>query len=135
MDLFDFETRWYRVLTRALVPAGVLGGSGDHLDPGELFRDECRAGPWYSVLVIRLALWVVWFSPVFLGMGLHLFGGLDAEARAEALERLLKSPRFLVRVPLGFLKIECCTLVLGDRRVMAYLGAYGVEPAAPSPAV
>ena len=36
MQLRAFEQRWYRVIARALLPAGVLGGTTDHRDPAAL---------------------------------------------------------------------------------------------------
>ena len=127
MHLFAFEQRWAHVIANALLPASALGGAVAAAEAGALIEEDCEEAPWYAAIVARLALWIVWLAPPFVGRGLHTFGGLDADAREAVLEQLLKSPRFVVRSSLYLLKLVVCTLLLGNPRALAHLGAYGLD--------
>lgn len=125
MRIFPFERRWAAVVSRSFVPAGALGGVVDDVDPGALFADDCAAAPWVSVAPIRLALWLVWLWPL-VRRG-RTFGHLTNEQRETLLESLLGSQVALVRMLVMFLKLICVSLVLGDRRALAAIGAYGMR--------
>jgi hypothetical protein len=124
MPLYAFEVRWAEIVGRTLAPRGALGGVVDDLALGVLFDGECRASPWYAALVFRASLWLTWFAPLVLYGRLRTFAGLDETAREDVLERLLASRRYVVRSTALFLKLTICTLVLGDPRALARLGAY-----------
>ena len=126
MRLRAFERRWASEVARAFVAPGALGGAVDDVDAGALFAEDCAAVPWVSVVPVRLALWLVWFWPLF-GRR-HTFGALPPEGREDVLERMLHSRIALVRTLVSFLKLICVSLVLGDRRALAAIGAYGMRP-------
>ncbi len=124
MRLRAFERRWAAEVSRAFVAPGALGGAVDDVDAGALFAEDCAASPWVSAAPIRLALWLVWFWPLLRG---RTFGGLSPEGREDVLERMLHSRVALVRMLVTFLKLICVSLVLGDRRALAAIGAYGLR--------
>ena len=124
MRLRAFEVAWARTIGRTLLPPGLLGGAVDHVDLGREVENECAQSPWYAALVVRAALWLTWFAPLFLLRRLRTFGGLDAHRRQEVLECLLASPRNAVRATATLLKLTFCVRLLGDERVFAEIGAY-----------
>ena len=127
MKLRAFERRWADTVARSFVPRGALGGAVDDLDAGALFADDLAASPWMPAAGIRIALWLVWLSPLF-RRG-RTFGALDEEEREAALERLLESRSDTVRLLLMFLKLICVSLILGDLRALRRLGAYDLRAA------
>lgn len=124
VSLLPFELDWVRVITRALLPSGALGGSMAGIDTGARFEEEMRRSPWYAALALRFSLWLTWLAPLWMFRRAHAFGGLDADEQVALLERLLKHRRYPVRMALTFLKLTLCTLALGDERVLLALGAY-----------
>jgi hypothetical protein len=126
MRIRGFEQRWAREVSRAFVGPGALGGVTADLDPGALFAEDCASVAWVSVLPIRLALWLVWWAPLF--RHAHTFGGISEEQREKLLEDLLHSNVALVRMMVTFLKLICVSLLLGNARALAQIGAYGMRP-------
>jgi hypothetical protein len=126
MRLAAFERRWASEVARTFVAPGALGGAVDDVDAGALFAEDCASSPWVSVAPIRFALWLVWFWPLF-RRG-RTFGALPLDGREVVLERMLDSRVALVRMVATFLKLICVSLVLGDRRALAAIGAYGMRP-------
>jgi hypothetical protein len=124
MELWPFEQRWARVIGRALLPVGLLGGTVDDVDIGEKWADECRRSRWDAALLLHVSLWLAWLAPLWMGRALRTFGGLDDQARVEVLEALLKSRRYLIRMAALFLKITACQIVLGDERALKQISAY-----------
>jgi hypothetical protein len=125
MRLMGFERRWAGEVARSFIGPGALGGAVDDLDAGALFAEDCAAAPWISTVPIRLALWLVWFWP--LPRRRRTFGRLSNDAREQVLEAMLDSRVALVRMLVTFLKLICCSVLLGDRRALAALGAYGMR--------
>lgn len=123
MRLFAFERRWAGAIARSLVPAGTLGGTTDGLDAGALLADDCVGAPWHSVLLLRMAIWMVWLAPLRRG---RLFGGLDEPARVAVLERLLHGP-YVVRSALLYFKLTSLSVLLGREPALARIGAYGLR--------
>jgi hypothetical protein len=117
------------VIGRSIVPPGTLGGTTDHLDLGERFREECAAPPWYSGTLLRFSLWLAWWSPLFVIGRWRTLGGLDEADRTRVLEALLKSPRHNLRLAVTFLKLTACILALGDMPTLERLDAYGLGAA------
>ncbi len=85
-----------------------------------------RPGTWGSLF--RASLWLTWLAPLWLLGRVRTFGGLDGATRVALLERLLKHPRYTVRMTGLFLKLAICTLLLGDEATLAGLGAYRLPP-------
>ena len=124
MKLRQFEVRWAETIGRTLLPRGVLGGVADGVELGEEFRRECLEPPWYSALLLRLSLWLAWFSPIFFLRRFRTLGGVDAAAREAALEKLLVSRSYYLRLAAMFLKLTACTLLLGEEPTLLRIGAY-----------
>jgi hypothetical protein len=124
MQMAPFEIDWARAIARALVPAGALGGALDGIDAGTRYAEECAASPWHVGLLLRASLWLTWLAPLWLWGRPRSFAGLDAEAQATLLEKLLAHPRYLVRTATVFLKLVLCQVLLGDEATLAQLGAY-----------
>jgi hypothetical protein len=119
-----FERRWVQTIARALVPPDALDGALDGIDVGARYDEELRSSPWTAALVLRLAVWATWLSPMWLRARPQTFGGLDEAARVALLERLLKHRVYPVRMMMMVLKLTLCQLLLGDTATLAQLGAY-----------
>lgn len=130
MKLRAFEVRWAAAVGRALLPPGLLGGVVDDVDLGGRFAEDLAASPWEAALMTRLALWLVWLAPFWRRGRLSGFGALARDEQEALLEQLLVSPTYLVRTAALFLKLSLCTLLLGDVRALARIGAYGLGAAA-----
>jgi hypothetical protein len=136
MKLRAFEVRWAAVIGRALLPPGLLGGVVDDVDLGARFAEDLAASPWEAALMTRLALWLVWLAPLcpLLWRGrFSSFGALARNEQEALLEQLLLSPTYLVRTAALFLKLSFCSMLLGDVRALARIGAYGLGAAATPP--
>jgi hypothetical protein len=125
MKLLGFEQRWADVIGRVLVPRGALGGVMDALDAGALFAEDCASSPAMAALSIRLALWAVWFAPLF-KRG-RTFGGLSPVKREETLEAMLVSRVQLMRMLAQLVKLVMVSQLLGDLRALKSMGAYGLR--------
>ncbi|RMG17761.1 MAG: hypothetical protein D6729_08245 [Deltaproteobacteria bacterium] len=136
-----FERRWAEIVLAAFAPpaATALGeGSGEangalQPRPGEVrylesYETMRSHGTRLSAFGLRLAVWIVVWSPPFLGLGLCLFPTLTPERRALALERLLHSKRFLVRELTLLLKIVAAMALFGTPSIRARSG-YDRAPA------
>jgi hypothetical protein len=124
MELRRFEVRWAGEIGRALLPPGLLGGAVDSLDLGAALYRECLGHPWYSALIVRISLWLTWFSPLFRLGRIKTFGGLDGGTREKLLEALLASPIYVVRATLFYFKLTACLVLLDDEAVLRRIGAY-----------
>jgi hypothetical protein len=124
MQLWSFEVRRARVIGRALLPPGALGGVVDDADLGALWQDETRRSRWDGAFLLRVSLWLAWWAPLWMLGKFSTFGGLDEKSRVEVLEKLLKSRRYLVRMAALFLKLTATSLLLGDERALRQLQAY-----------
>src|SRR5262245_19357768 len=118
------EERWARVIGRALLPQGLLGGVVDDVDLGARWSDECRRSRWDGAFLCQLSLWPTWLAPLLMFRRFSTFGRLDDNDRVEVLEAILKSPRYRVRMAALFLKLTAASLLLGDERALKQLGAY-----------
>lgn len=128
MNIAAFERRWAQAIGRALVPAGALDGATDGIDIGARFAEECAGSPWYAALAFRASLWLTWLAPVWMLGRPRTFGGVDGATQVALLERLLKHPRYVMRMSVFVLKLAVCTLLLGDEPTLAQLGAYKLAP-------
>jgi hypothetical protein len=133
MALTSFELRRAALIARTFVPKGVLGGATDELDAGPLIREDDACSPWHASLLLRAALWMVWFAPLWTFTGFSTFGGLSEEARAALLARLLRHEAYSVRQSMMYLKLVSCSVLLGSVQVLEHVGAYRMGKA-PQPA-
>jgi hypothetical protein len=72
-----------------------------------------------SRLGLRLALWVVALSPLFVLGRLCTFTGLAPKERTALLDRLLEHGSFAVRESTFLLKTAACLALLGSQSVRA----------------
>jgi hypothetical protein len=121
MRIFAFERRWARVVGRSLIPPGSLPAPADERDLGEAFAAQLRLAPWWSALVMRLSVWMVWFAPL---TRLKTFEGLSGPDREALLERLMAARAYEIRELMTLLKLAMCIGALGDLRVLTALEAY-----------
>lgn len=128
MNLWRLEQHHASVIGRALIPAGLFGGLRDHVDLGAALAAHVRTMPWWTAIIMRLALWIIWLAPPFLGLGLRSFGALAPDQRVHALETLLVSPVFEVRQLCDLLKLMYCMSYFGDEAMLRHLGAYRLAP-------
>jgi hypothetical protein len=140
MKLTRFEGRWAEAVGRTLLPKGICQGALDHVDAAAYFDQELSSSAWYVALLLRLALWLTWWSPPFVLGRWHTFGGLSEAERAETLERLLTARLYELRMAVNMLKITFCGVMLGERQYLEQLNAYGLAegprlPEAVPPAV
>jgi hypothetical protein len=129
VTLRAFEVRWAAAIGRAFLPNGLLGGVVDDVDLGARFAEDLAASPWEAAVTTRLALWLVWLAPLcplFWRRRLSTFGRLVPPDQAALLEQLLLSRSYLVRTAALFLKLSFCSMLLGDVRALARIGAYGL---------
>jgi len=129
MALRGFERRWAETIGRTIAPRGVLGGVVDDVNLGACFAEEHADSPWQAAFLLRLSLWITWLAPLFVIGRFHTFGGLGEADRIRMLDHLLESKRYYIRLAALFLKLETTTLLLGDERALAQLGAYGMGEA------
>lgn len=136
VKLTGFEVRWAESIGRALIPRGAAGGTCDAVQVGPALDREVRASTWYIAVLLRFGLWVSWLCPPFVLGAWRSFGGLSEADRALALERLLGSKVYAVRMAINFLKISLCGLILGEPAFLQRLDAYGLgAPQRVAPAV
>lgn len=121
MRIFAFERRWARVVGRALIPAGSLPAPSDERDLGDAFASQLALAPWWSAIVMRLSVWMVWLAPL---TRLKTFEGLSGDEREALLERLMASRLYAVRELMTLLKLSTCISAIGDLRVLTSLEAY-----------
>ena len=127
MALLSFEQRWAATVARCFVPRGVLGGTTDDIDPGPIIASDYDADPWHAALLLRASIWLVWLAPLWRLFRLRTFGGLDEPAREALLEGLLYHRSYAVRQMANYLKMISCSVLLGNRRVLAHLEAYRLD--------
>lgn len=131
MKLPAFERRWAAEIGRALIPADTFGGRCRVDDLDERFGRQAATMPWWSGILLHLALFVVWFGPPVLLRRLATFGGLSPDDRVELLERLFAVRAYAIREMVLILKLNVCVIILGRPEVFSYIGAYDAGPARP----
>ena len=124
MTLRPRAVRRVRAIGEAMIPATTFGGLAGTRDIGKEVARHAEESPWEVALVLRLAIVLVWLSPLFVLGRARTFGGLDAAARVACLESLLGSNRYLVRQLMLILKMSICMAVLGCADVLERIGAY-----------
>lgn len=134
MKPFAFERRWL-----AAIFATVLPGSDDPRFPlgasalgVERYVDALvRAAPRGFVSGLRVCTWLLQLCPPFVLGRFVCFTALGQDARAELLERLTRSDRYLVReLPMLF-KTAACLGLCGLPDVQRRIGIHPVDVAAP----
>ena len=134
MKLLAFERRWAAEIGRAIIPADTFGGHARVDDLDQRFGRQADTMPWWSGILLRLAILVAWFAPPVLLRRLRTFGGLSPDERVAFLERLFALRSYLVREMVLVLKMNVCVVIMGRREVLSYLGAYDLgEPRAKAP--
>ena len=130
MTLTGMERRWAEIIGRTMLPKGILGGVVDEVSPGDRYAEETRTTASAPVAFLyRVALLMVWFCPPFMLTRACTFGSLSEAERVQALEALLSSRIYEVRMIATVLKITVCGTVLSERAVLVKLNAYGLAEA------
>jgi hypothetical protein len=124
MNLFDFELRWFEIVGRTLLPPETLDGRTAGIDLRAHGAEQVGRSPWWSALMVRLALWLVWCAPLFVLGRPRSFGALDEAARLRCLEALFHSRYYALRETTMILKMHVCFALLGEPPVLRRLGAY-----------
>lgn len=124
MQLFDFEQRWFEIIGRTVLPPTTLDGRTAGIDLKGLGTAQVARSPWWSAILVRLALWLVWCAPLFVLGRPRSFGALDEEARLRCLEALFHSRYYALRETTMILKMHVCFALLGEQPVQRRLGAY-----------
>jgi hypothetical protein len=128
MRLWQFEIAWARVIASAFLRPGVLGGAAEGRDLGGRIAEQVAGAPWFAAIVVRLALWLVWFAPLFTVRAFRTFGGLDEERREACLDALMHSDLYEVREVLKIYKLNLTLALIGREEVLAHIGAYDLGP-------
>jgi hypothetical protein len=126
MKLLRLEQHRVGIIARALMPVGVLGGLTDNRDLGAEIGRQVALTPWYSAIVVRFAVWLVWFAPLWRMARLRTFGSLPLDVQYECLDKLARSNQYWVRESLMLMKLTTCMVAVGDTKVLTYLGAYNL---------
>jgi hypothetical protein len=122
MKAFGFEQRRAEIIGRTIIPSESFNGLAGQQPIGSHFGYQVASTPWYSSLVMRLAILFVWFAPLF--VHLRTFGGLSVEKKHAWLERLSESNNYAVRQMMALLKMCFCFAVIGNTTVLKHLEAY-----------
>lgn len=99
MRFLPFERRWIRGSMEAFLPPGGSGltlaaGEADYVGAAETFGTHANLR---GALGLRLAVWLVALSPVFLLGRFCAIDSLELAVRSELITRLLSHPVYPVR--------------------------------------
>jgi len=125
MKLFGFERRFARAILEAFAPSDSTVGLRPR--PGEVdFVDALerigRASTARARLGLRAAILVLTFAPLYTRTGLRTMAGLEPRARAALLDKLLDSPRFVLRELTTLLKLQASIALLSTPSIRARSG-------------
>ncbi|RME56996.1 MAG: hypothetical protein D6795_00265 [Deltaproteobacteria bacterium] len=125
MKFFSFERRWLLGIFETILP----GETNDRLEigardlPMAAFLDDFLAhAPWRMRAGLRVALWVVQFSPLFLLGRLSPFTRLSLEEGERCLTRLGENRSYLLRELPLLLKMVACMGFCGHPEVQRRIG-------------
>jgi hypothetical protein len=118
------EQRRADFISRVILPKGALGGTTDDCDLGAEIGRQFSLTPWWSAIITRIGILVVWYSPLFLLGKLRTFGSIAVEQQQAILQQLAHSPNYWVREMSMILKMNACNAGMSGEAVMRYLGAY-----------
>lgn len=138
-----FEERWAVAALSSFAPETDAGADAGLLTPrpGETdyegaLRTMVQGSNLLGRLGIRLAIWLVAFSPFWALRRLRTFAGLEQHQRTELLHRLLEHPAYAVRELTLLLKVVTCMALLRPGPVRARtaydLPAEAVLPGSPA---
>jgi len=88
--------------------------------------------PWWSAILTRLGIALVWYAPFFLLGRFGTFAKLGLDEKHKLLDRFARSKNYWLREIAMILKMNACTAGMANAETMTYLGAYdfGRAPAA-----
>ncbi len=135
MRLWRFERRWLVEVFQTILPSRAdpqlsLGAADLPID--RFIDDLTMHAPRRLVLGLRLALWVVVFSPLVLSRRLRTFFGLGRADRVALLDRLRQSRWYLLRELPVLLKSVACLGYCGHPAVQAQIGIRPIDERPPS---
>jgi len=121
MSFLMFERR----MINTIMPA-YLGGAGDGtqltVSPGEAdwvgaTTEMYRGSNGRAKVGLRLAIWAMYFSPLWMGAGAMTLAGLSLEARAALLDRMSRHEVFPVRGITLMLKLAVSLAIFANNDV------------------
>ena len=128
MTFAAIEERWAALVLASFAPP-LVRGDAQGLAPqsGEVdfrgsLRRFCRALSWRPFWGLRIALWMVAASPLWLWRRFRRFSALEPEERAELLAALLRHPRPVVRGLTKLLKLQAALAIFAIPGVRARSG-------------
>ncbi len=97
MTLMSFEKRWAHAGLSAIYPERAHGVrvTFDHVDAS--LDETMLVVPWRSGMGLRIAIWMVALSPIWLLMRLGTIASVRAVDRQRALGRLISHRNYFVR--------------------------------------
>jgi hypothetical protein len=112
--MLSFERKWAERVLEAFAPPGPndrFAPSPGQVQYGASLLAMNRASNRFASVGMRLAVWAVFFAPVWLFGRLATFASLDIEQRAEILDRMLAHRFYLVREMVLLLKLAACMAI------------------------
>jgi len=117
MRLFSFEEGWARAVLAAMFPAPSADSEVREASYGPGFAGIIAEAPFEPAVGLRLALFMVILSPLFVLKRPRTFLGLTADARERVLDVLLASRIYAVRQLVLALKTMGALLYAHDPEV------------------
>jgi hypothetical protein len=122
--MLAFERRWVLAILSSFAPEGSGAPGRLAPEPGEVdyyaaFHALFTEGAPLAGLGLRLGLWLVSLSPLFVLRRLSTFAGLALEERVALLDRLLESNFFPLRESTFLLKTAASLALLKPESVRA----------------
>jgi len=131
------ERTWMTDIVSAFAPQGGegLAPRPSEVDFVAVFQQMGRQATRKAAFGLRLAIWLVAFSPLLLGRGLRLFSHLRPIERSALLAQMLRHRVFAIRELTLLLKFVAAIALLGTESVRERSGYDLVQAPAADPAV
>jgi hypothetical protein len=130
-EMLPLERRWAAGILRSFArigdePAPISDAA--YLAGYDALRVRARRA---ARIGLRLAVWVVTLSPIYLQRRARLFGALDVSTRTQVLEALLLHRLHPIREAAFVLKCAACLALFRDDEFRAQSGYDGCSDASP----
>ena len=126
MSFLAFERRWIETILPGFV-SGPAESGGLTVAPGEADWSGAAAVMYQhsngrAKVGFRLAVWAVYFAPLWMGAGATTLAGLAPEDRAALLDRMARHDAFVVRGMTLMLKLAAGLAMFANPAVRARSG-------------
>lgn len=127
--MWSFERRWLATILASFAPVGGPGLSprGDEVRYLESFDLLYKHGAPLVRLGLRLALWIVAFSPLWLELRPHLLPSFALEERQRLLERVINHDLLPLREAVFSLRLCACLALFANEDLRARSGYDGLS--------